>query len=50
MLPWKSDHIWRNFATLVKFYKYKYLAIFLRVVNIWQHFEPTLAIFTIGLG
>ena len=34
----------RNFATLAKFYKH--VAIFLGLVSIWQHFEPTLAIFT----
>ena len=29
---------------------YNYFAMFLQFVSIWQHLEPTLAIFTISIG
>ena len=44
----QCDQIWWNFATLAK--KSDYLAIFLGLVGIWQHFEPTLANQLISIG
>ena len=44
----QRDQIWRKFATLAE--KYKYLAIFLGLVGICQHFGPTLAIFMVRIG